>query len=131
MSLIIIAVVILALLYAFLNGINDSSSIVATWVILLSALAIAAGTAVGWQRLIRTMGGKFYKIEPIDAFSSQLSSAIVIMTASLTGGPVNATQVISSTIMGVGAGERANKVRWGVSRKRSSWPGCSPSLLPP
>ena len=85
--------------------------IVPTWVILLSALAIAAGTAVGGQRLIRTVGAKFYRIEPIDAFSAQLSSAFVIVTASLTGGPVSATQVISSAIMGVGAAERPNKVR--------------------
>jgi PiT family inorganic phosphate transporter len=90
--------------------------VVPTWVILLSALAIAAGTAVGGQRLIRTVGGKFYKIEPIDAFSAQLSSAIVIVTASLTGGPVSATQVISSAIMGVGAAERPNKVRWKIAQ---------------
>lgn len=86
------------------------------WVIFLSALAIAAGTAVGGQKLIRTLGGKFYKIEPIDAFAAQLSSALVIVTASLMGGPVSATQVISSAIMGVGAGERLNKVRWKVAQ---------------
>ena len=90
--------------------------VVPTWVILASALAIAAGTAVGGQRLIRTVGGKFYKIAPIDAFSSQLSSALVIVTASLTGGPVSATQVISSAVMGVGAGERPNKVRWKIAQ---------------
>jgi len=90
--------------------------VVPTWVILLSALAIAAGTAVGGQRLIRTVGGKFYKVEPIDAFSAQLSSALVMVTASLIGGPVSATQVISSTIMGVGAAERPNKVRWKLAQ---------------
>jgi PiT family inorganic phosphate transporter len=89
---------------------------VPTWVILLCALAIAAGTAVGGERLIRTVGGKFYKVEPIDAFSAQLASAIVIVTASLTGGPVSASQVISSAIMGVGAAERPNKVRWKIAR---------------
>jgi PiT family inorganic phosphate transporter len=85
---------------------------VPTWVILLCALAISAGTAIGGQKLIRTVGGKFYKIAPIDAFSAQLSSALVVVAASLAGGPVSATQVISSTIMGVGAAERPNKVRW-------------------
>ena len=89
---------------------------VPTWVILVSALALASGAAVGGQKLIRTVGGKFYKIAPIDAFVSQLSSAIVIVTASLTGGPVSATQVISSAVMGVGAGERPNMVRWGIAR---------------
>ena len=90
--------------------------IVPTWVILVCALAISAGTAVGAQRLIRTVGGKFYKIAPMDAFSAQLASAIVVMTASLTGGPVSASQVISTAIMGVGAAERPNKVRWKIAQ---------------
>jgi PiT family inorganic phosphate transporter len=90
--------------------------VVPTWVILICALAIAAGTALGGQRLVRTVGGRFFKIEPIDAFSSQLASALVIVTASLTGGPVSATQVISSSIMGVGASERPNKVRWKIAQ---------------
>jgi PiT family inorganic phosphate transporter len=89
---------------------------VPSWVILLCALAIAAGTAVGGRKLIRTVGGKFYKIAPIDAFSAQLSSALVVVTASLAGGPVSATQVISSAIMGVGAAERPNKVRWKMAQ---------------
>jgi PiT family inorganic phosphate transporter len=93
-----------------------SRFVVPTWVILACALAIAAGTAVGGERLIRTVGGKFYKIEPIDAFSTQLASALVIVTASLTGGPVSASQVISSSIMGVGAAERPNKVRWKIAQ---------------
>jgi len=91
-----------------------SSFAVPTWVILISALAISAGTAVGRKRLVRTVGGGFYKIEPVDAFCSQLSSAIVIVTSSLLGGPVSATHVLSSTIMGVGAAERPNKVRWNL-----------------
>jgi PiT family inorganic phosphate transporter len=89
--------------------------IVPTWVILVCALAMAAGTAIGGNSLIRTVGGKFYKIAPMDAFSTQLASAIVVMTASLTGGPVSASQVISSAIMGVGAAERPNKVRWKIA----------------
>jgi PiT family inorganic phosphate transporter len=88
--------------------------IVPIWVIFISAFAIAAGTAVGGQRLIRTVGRKFYKIEPIDAFCAQLSSTVVVLTASLTGGPVSTSHVNSSTIMGVGAAERPNKVRWTI-----------------
>jgi PiT family inorganic phosphate transporter len=87
------------------------------WVIILCASMIAFGTAVGGWRLIRTLGGKFYKIRPIDGFSSQLASSIVILGASLVGGPVSTTQVVSSSIMGVGAAERANKVRWGVAEE--------------
>jgi len=84
------------------------------WVIFLSGGMIALGTSVGGWRLIRTLGSKFYKIRPIDGFASQLASAVVILTASLFGGPVSTTQVVSSAIMGVGAAERVNKVRWGV-----------------
>jgi PiT family inorganic phosphate transporter len=86
------------------------------WVMLLCASMIALGTAVGGWRLIRTLGGKIYKIRPVDGFASQLTSAVVILGNSLLGGPVSTTQVVSSAIMGVGAGERANKVRWGVAQ---------------
>jgi len=88
---------------------------VPTWVILLSASAIALGTATGGWRLIRTLGGKFYKIKPVDGFATQLTSASVIMGAALLGGPVSTTQVVSSAIMGVGSAERVSKVRWYVA----------------
>ncbi|MBE3066157.1 MAG: inorganic phosphate transporter [Chloroflexi bacterium] len=90
---------------------------VPTWVILLCAGMIALGTAVGGNKLIKTLGGKFYKIRPVDGFASQLASAMVILGASLVGGPVSTTQVVSSAIMGVGAAERVNKVRWGVAQE--------------
>ena len=89
---------------------------VPVWVIILCAGMIAAGTALGGWKLIRTLGGKFYKIRPLDGFTSQLASAVVILSASLVGGPVSTTQVVSSSIMGVGAAERLNKVRWGVAK---------------
>jgi PiT family inorganic phosphate transporter len=86
------------------------------WVILLCASMIALGTAIGGWRLIRTLGGKFYRIRPIDGFASQLASTAVILGSSLIGGPVSTTQVVSSAIMGAGAAERLNKVRWGVAQ---------------
>ncbi len=92
-----------------------TSFVVPVWVILLCATMIATGTAVGGWRLIRTLGAKFYKIRPVDGFSSQVASASVILGASLVGGPVSTTQVVSTTIMGVGAADRINKVRWGVA----------------
>ena len=82
------------------------------WVIALSASAIALGTAVGGWRIIRTLGARFYRIRPIHGFTSQLSSAAVIMAASLAGGPVSTTQVVSMSIVGAGAAERKSKVRW-------------------
>jgi PiT family inorganic phosphate transporter len=86
------------------------------WVIALSATAIALGTASGGWRLIETLGGKFYKIRPVHAFGSQLTSAAVIMGAALLGGPVSTTQVVSSSIMGAGSADRVSKVRWTVAR---------------
>jgi PiT family inorganic phosphate transporter len=86
------------------------------WVIALSAGAIAMGTALGGWRLIRTLGARIYRIRPIHGFASQIAGASVIMGAALLGGPVSTTQVMSSAIMGVGAAERLNKVRWLVLR---------------
>lgn len=85
------------------------------WVIVVCAGMIATGTALGGWRLIRTLGSKFYKIKPVDGFCAQLTSAAVILGASLIGGPVSTTQVVSTAIMGVGSAERINKVRWGVA----------------
>jgi len=88
--------------------------IVPWWVILASATAIAIGTALGGWRIIHTLGGKFYRIRPIHSFTSQLSSMVVILSASLFGGPVSTTHVVSSSIIGVGAAQRKSMVRWGV-----------------
>jgi PiT family inorganic phosphate transporter len=87
------------------------------WVITISAAAIALGTAMGGWKLIKTLGSKFYKIRPVHGFSSQLTSAFVILGASIVGGPVSTTQVVSSAIMGVGSADRVKMVRWGVAKE--------------
>jgi PiT family inorganic phosphate transporter len=102
---------------ALVTGGYISTFVVPQWVILACATMIAAGTALGGWRLIKTLGARFYRIRPVDGFSSQLASSGVILTASLVGGPVSTTQVVSSAIMGVGAAERKNKVRWGVAKE--------------
>jgi PiT family inorganic phosphate transporter len=86
--------------------------VVPWWVVVLSASAIALGTAVGGWRIIRTLGTRFYRIHPIHGFTSQLASTAVILAASLAGGPVSTTQVVSMAILGAGAAERKSKVRW-------------------
>ena len=96
------------------GGVIDSF-VIPLWVVAASAGAIALGTALGGWRLIKTLGGKFYKIKPVDGFSAQVSSTGVILGASLLGGPVSTTHVVSSAIMGVGAADRLNKVRWNVA----------------
>jgi len=86
--------------------------VVPWWVVLLSASAIALGTAVGGWRIIRTLGTRFYRIHLIHGFTSQLASAAVVLGASLAGGPVSTTQVVSMSILGAGAAERKSQVRW-------------------
>ncbi|NJC98380.1 MAG: hypothetical protein C3F07_05015 [Anaerolineales bacterium] len=90
---------------------------VPTWVVAASASAIAVGTAIGGWRLIRTLGGRFYKIRPLHSFSTQLTSGFVILTASLLGLPVSTSQVVSSAIIGVGSSESVGKVRWSVAEE--------------
>jgi len=85
------------------------------WVIAASSGAIALGTAMGGWRIIRTLGGKFYKIRPVHSFTAQITSTAVTLGAALLGGPVSTTQVVSSAILGVGSAERLSKVRWGVA----------------
>ena len=85
------------------------------WVIILSAATMAIGTSLGGWRLIRTLGGKFYKIRPVHSFATQLTSGLVILSASAIGLPVSTSQVVSSAIIGIGASERFGKVRWGVA----------------
>jgi len=93
---------------------QTSSFEIPMWVITVSAAAIGLGTSFGGWRLIRTLGGKIFRIRPIHGFTSQIGGAIVILSAALLGGPVSTTQVMSSSILGVGAAERINKVRWSV-----------------
>lgn len=91
--------------------------IIPSWVTILNAVAISLGTAAGGWRIIRTLGGKFYRIRPVHSFASQLTSSIVILGASLLGGPVSTTQVVSSSILGAGAGHRKSQVRWSVLKE--------------
>ena len=86
--------------------------VVPWWAIVLSASAIALGTAVGGWRIIRTLGLRFYRIRPIHSFTAQSASAVVILAMSLAGGPVSTTQVTSLAIVGAGAAERKSQVRW-------------------
>lgn len=87
------------------------------WVITVSGLAMALGTSLGGWRLIRTLGGRLFRIRPAHGFVSQIGGAGVILGAAFLGGPVSTTQVMSSAIMGAGAGQRIGQVRWHVLRE--------------
>jgi PiT family inorganic phosphate transporter len=86
------------------------------WVILLAASAISLGTAAGGWRIIRTMGTRVVKLDPVHGFAAETTAATVILGASHFGMPVSTTHVISSAIMGVGSTGRLSAVRWGVAR---------------
>ncbi|MBL8424318.1 MAG: inorganic phosphate transporter [Candidatus Accumulibacter phosphatis] len=82
------------------------------WVMVACATAITLGILSGGWRIVRTLGFAIYRVRPIHALSSQLTSAIVILTASVIGAPVSTTHVVATSIMGIGASERPNAVRW-------------------
>jgi PiT family inorganic phosphate transporter len=85
-------------------------------------------TAGGWK-IIRTMGGKIFRIEPINGFAADFTSSIVIYSASLFGFPVSTTHVVSSSIMGVGAVKRFKGVRWGIAQQIvTAWVVTIPSV---
>jgi inorganic phosphate transporter, PiT family len=84
------------------------------WVIAACALTMAAGTAGGGWRIIRTMGHKMVKLQPVHGFAAETSAAAVILGASHFGIPLSTTHVISTSIMGVGTVKRFSAVKWGV-----------------
>lgn len=85
------------------------------WVIIISALAISSGMAMGGWRVIKTLGLKITTLRPIHGFAAQASAAAVIESASQLGIPVSTTHCITSSIMGVGATKRFSAVRWGIA----------------
>lgn len=88
---------------------------VALWVKLSAAIAMALGTSVGGWKIIKTMGTKIFKIEPINGFSADASSAAVIMSATLLHFPVSTTHAITSSILGVGAAKKFHGVKWAMA----------------
>ena len=105
-------IITLALFSAGVIHTND----VPSWVIVIAATAISAGTAVGGWRIMKTMGQKVTDLEPVQGFAAETTGATIILGAAHFGMPVSTTQVISSAIMGVGTSQGAKHVRWGVAR---------------
>ncbi|HEY2769310.1 MAG TPA: inorganic phosphate transporter [Solirubrobacteraceae bacterium] len=98
------------------NGnIAASNFHVPTWVVVISASAIAAGTFTGGWRIIRTVGSRIISMDPAQGFAAQGAGATVILAASSVGYPLSTTHVISGAIMGAGAAKNVSAVRWGVA----------------
>src|ERR687894_725184 len=94
--------------------------VVPTWVALAAAVAIGLGTWAGGWRIIRTMGTRIVRMDPVHGFAAQTVAAAVIQLATAWGLPVSTTQVVSGSVMGAGATRRFSAVRWGVAR-RIAW----------
>ncbi|MNY48372.1 Low-affinity inorganic phosphate transporter 1 [compost metagenome] len=88
---------------------------VPTWVMVACAMAMGIGTASGGTKIIKTMGTKIVKLQPIQGFGADMTSAFVITLASHFGLPVSTTHVAAGSIMGVGSTRRFSAVRWGVA----------------
>jgi inorganic phosphate transporter, PiT family len=112
----------------FLGGQQDTLD-VPFWVIITCALVMGLGTSIGGWRVIRTIGLKMTKLEPVNGFAAEASAAGLITLADRFGIPLSTTHVIGSSIMGVGATRRLSAVRWGVAGQVVgtwilTWPGC-------
>lgn len=102
---------------ALLSGGYVETLEVPTWVKLAAATSMGLGTAAGGWRIIKTMGGKIFKLEPISGFAADLNSSLVVFGATLLHLPVSTTHVVSGSIMGVGSAKRISAVRWGVAQQ--------------
>lgn len=105
-------VITIALLAGGIIGVQE----IPLWVRLLVAGAIAMGTIGGGWKIMRTLGRKIFPIKPIDSLDSQIASSVTILLSTAAGAPVSSTQVVASSVMGVGAGERAKMVQWSVGK---------------
>jgi PiT family inorganic phosphate transporter len=102
---------------ALMSGGVITSLTVPTWVILICALAMGFGTLFGGWKIIKTLGVKMLKLEPIHGFAAETSATAIIVSASHFGLPVSTTHVVSAAILGVGATRRLSAVRWGIAGK--------------
>lgn len=102
---------------ALVSGGYLNSVDVPFWVILICALAMGLGTALGGWKVIKTVGVHMLKLEPVHGFAAETSATAIILGASHFGLPVSTTHVIATAIMGVGATKRLSVVRWGIAGK--------------
>ncbi|MFO0911367.1 MAG: inorganic phosphate transporter [Pirellulales bacterium] len=90
---------------------------VSVWVKIACAIAMAMGTAAGGWRIIKTMGHKIIKLEPVHGFAAETSASLMIMLADYFKAPISTTHTISGSIFGVGSAKRLSAVRWSVAEQ--------------
>lgn len=103
-------------LLAFLHP-GDAAGGIDTWIIVTCAIVMAAGTAAGGWRIIKTLGHKVVKLHPIHGFAAETSSATILSMAAYFGMPVSTTHSISTAIMGVGVAKNPRALKWGIIEK--------------
>ena len=96
------------------EGADPKSQHIALWIKVVCALTMALGTAVGGWRIIKTLGHKLVRLQPVHGFAAETSAATVLFVTAEMGMPVSTTHVITTSIMGVGAAKRLNALKWGV-----------------
>ncbi|SEU27420.1 inorganic phosphate transporter [Paenibacillus sp. NFR01] len=101
--------------FALVTSGHLDSMEVPLWVKIAAATSMALGTSIGGWKIIKTMGTKIFKIEPINGFAADISAASVIFTATLMHLPVSTTHAITSSILGVGSAKRFSAVKWGIA----------------
>jgi PiT family inorganic phosphate transporter len=102
---------------ALIAGGLQTSHDIPMWVRIAAALAMGIGTSIGGWRIIKTVGNKIMKLQPVNGAAADMSSALIIFTFTMLHLPVSTTHVISSSIMGVGAAKRLKGVKWGVAQR--------------
>src|SRR5262249_29023922 len=85
------------------------------WVVLAAHAAIGLGTLTGGWRIVKTMGTKIVKLQPVQGFCAETAAALTLAYVTLTGVPVSTTHTITGAIVGVGSANRPSAVRWGVA----------------
>ncbi len=103
-----------------LADLGPQSDYIPVWIKITCALTMAAGTAGGGMRIIRTMAQKMVKLQPVNGFTADITSASVLTVAASLGMPVSTTHAITASIMGVGTARRFNALNFGVV-KRILW----------
>ncbi|MCP3761567.1 inorganic phosphate transporter [Domibacillus sp. A3M-37] len=102
---------------ALIAGNQQQTTEIQPWVQISCALAMGLGTSVGGWKIIKTVGGKIMKIRPVNGVAADLSSTMIIFTATLIHLPVSTTHVISSSILGVGTSHRVKGVKWDTAQR--------------
>ena len=102
-------------LLLFLSG-HTQRMDVPLWVMVASVASLSIGVTMGGTKIIRTVGYNIFRVRPYHSFSAQLAASIVLLSCNLAGAPVSTTQIVSSSVIGVGSAHRRSAVRWQVIR---------------